>query len=446
VTRRLAALPDGSTNAALWLDRYFFDAAGEFFDAAGEGRKRNEQNAAFLRYSLPKLGVPDGYARAVKERVGRLREAGTAEPGVETRVYSIAVTGRIVCGMGIASVLENGLSLQRTWGMPVIPGSSLKGIVAARATRADDDAWRAPSEPGQQAGPFHRALFGDVTGAGFVTFHDAWWDPSSATTPFALDVITPHHVAYYTKGGDHPPADWDAPSPNSFLTVTGKFVGALVGPPAWLGLAERLLEEALAEDGVGAKTAAGYGRARLKRELDAKEMESEGALAAFKGSLRSVNGPGQFAAVVSALDGAINHGVLVEELQKALREILSPTVLTTLTTWARENPQRATLRRLLGAPSIVPESQPKAPVGEPMRVRAEKNRANDRRPLRVFVRRGETDNATCYEPDKKVVDKLRESLSKSKVWDRFFSKEVELVVTLDDRGRLVDLQPLPAVD
>lgn len=340
---------NGATNAALWLDRYLDQEAD------------NQTVATFVRSALALLKVPDGYERAAKARQDTLRGLRGESEAAEARVYSIKIRGRVVCGIGIASILQNGLALQRTWGMPIIPGSSLKGIAAARANSRADAGWHGPAAPGQPASEYHRALFGDVAGAGVVTFHDAWWQPTDERPqPFALDVITPHHVDYYTKTGDAAPADWDSPSPNPLLTVCGTFFTALVGPSEWLDLAEDLLRSALDQDGVGAKTAAGYGRADLGREHSQVEkaaaLQREEATKALEQAKRAVadrvsqvRGPQHFADLAKAVDKALRAGAGEDVARGALAK-LSPDLVKKLRKWAAEGdqPVRRQLQPLLG--------------------------------------------------------------------------------------------------
>ncbi|MCS6900517.1 MAG: hypothetical protein RMJ98_12870, partial [Myxococcales bacterium] len=72
-----------------------------------------------------------------------------------------------------------------------------------------------------------------------------------------------HHVGYYSNGTA--PADWEEPNPVAFLTSSGRYLLALSGPGEALDLVESILREALSTRGIGAKTAAGYGRATLER-------------------------------------------------------------------------------------------------------------------------------------------------------------------------------------
>ena len=168
-------------------------------------------------------------------------------------------TGRVAIGLGNKGALEAGLTLSRTWGTPVLPGSALKGIAAKAArTFAADDAWRT-------AGESYQALFGTTDDCGCVTFHDAWWIAGSTKSGWiAPDVITVHHSAYYTGDGDSPPSDMDAPIPNAFATVHGKFEIVLTGPEAWRQAALEWLKVGLDRIGIGAKTSAGYGRFRFE--------------------------------------------------------------------------------------------------------------------------------------------------------------------------------------
>jgi len=162
-------------------------------------------------------------------------------------------------GLGAASVLEVSIALHHTFGTPLIPGSALKGLAASYARRRLlDEAWR-PS------GPSFRALFGDHTEASCVAFHDALWIPERDTAlPLDLDVMAVHHAKYYmTQERPPPPADSDDPTPVPFVTARGSYLIVIEGPPQWTDVAMGILKLALLEDGIGAKTAAGYGRLEL---------------------------------------------------------------------------------------------------------------------------------------------------------------------------------------
>jgi CRISPR-associated protein Cmr6 len=208
----------------------------------------------------------------------------------------------LLIGHGNSSASGVGITVHHTWGVPVIPGSALKGLVAHYV-----DATYGPNEPDRkpweqqgdertradyqgltwrgrriESGPgtVYRALFGAPdareddamrehgfdagASAGLITFHDALYVPDSIAdnNPFAADVLTVHQKGYYVSSGASAPNDYDSPNPVAFLTVRpgARLLFALSGPAEWTNLAEKLLRDALARWGVGGKTSAGYGR------------------------------------------------------------------------------------------------------------------------------------------------------------------------------------------
>jgi CRISPR-associated protein Cmr6 len=217
------------------------------------------------------------------------------------RLAELTLASRLLIGHGNASAIDVGLTVHYTWGVPLIPGSALKGLVSHYV-----DATYGPTDPGKKPweqqddertradyqgvtwnrrriergpGAIYRALFGapdareDATmrdhgfeagsAAGLVTFHDALYVPGSIpdNKPFAADVLTVHQKGYYDSSGQSAPNDYDSPSPVAFLTVQPKcrLLLALSGPIEWTDLAGQLLADALKSWGVGGKTAAGYG-------------------------------------------------------------------------------------------------------------------------------------------------------------------------------------------
>jgi CRISPR-associated protein Cmr6 len=193
--------------------------------------------------------------------------------GKAHRSERLVTTSRLAVGLGSENILEAGLRLHHTYGVPIVPGSALKGL----ASHYCHDVWGqrhsevAPEKNRlfQRGESYHRLLFGTTDDGGVITFHDAWITPESLSDQsLRLDVVTPHHPKWQTN--DAPPTDFDSPVPVSFLSVAGTFEIRLswsgpVNTPsdqadAWTALAMKLLEEALAEWGVGGKTSSGYGR------------------------------------------------------------------------------------------------------------------------------------------------------------------------------------------
>lgn len=178
----------------------------------------------------------------------------------------LTAADRLFIGLGGASVLEFGVTLHHVYGLPCIPGSSLKGICSEYASAA----WGQVEDDWSHGNPLHKTMFGcsddpekGLSGnAGAMDFLDAWWIPD-LKTPFVEEIINPHHPDYYVSTNPTPPADWDQPVPIKMMAVTGSFLFAVRGPAGWNELAMELLMEALARRGAGGKTRAGYGRFKV---------------------------------------------------------------------------------------------------------------------------------------------------------------------------------------
>jgi len=238
-----------------------------------------------------------------------------------TATTELHTAGRLIVGLGSENVLETGITLHHTYGLPVLPGSGLKGLAAhychtvwgeaelkfKKPTPEEDKAYRKWLD-GQGPKPqdnYHRLLFGTTDESGCIIFHDGWFVPDSEKEPLKLDVMTPHHPKWLD--GSVPPTDFDSPTPVPFLSVSGKFYVAVswCGPASdqavsWRDIAMTCLREALFHWGIGGKTTSGYGRfdqerwkeAEAKRLKEAEQMriaaEQEAALAAMSPIERSI--------------------------------------------------------------------------------------------------------------------------------------------------------------
>ena len=192
--------------------------------------------------------------------------------GSRLLVVPLVNSSRLLLHLGRASVHENvGLYCDRTTGLPMIPGSAVKGVLSTWACwEGNETALYAPNAQGEitleegrsRFNALAKRIFGDnsstgSTDAGEIVFLGAF--PKKAPV-LGLDIVTPHTDA---RGADRPPI------PSPFLAVEPgptwhfAFLAKPRGgqdPNSLLETVHRWLTEALEQSGIGAKTAAGYGR------------------------------------------------------------------------------------------------------------------------------------------------------------------------------------------
>lgn len=247
----------------LWLDKYI--GSLEPYSASVQAGDTKQSPQRQLVEEVASLPISDLYKAFYQRWSENLSESGA-------RVATFKTKSPLVIGLGNENVLETSIALHRTYGVPYLPGSALKGLAAAYARLMGSEEW----QPGEEA---YQIVFGNTTSAGYITFLDALYKPAEKQAeeyPLRTDVITVHHRDYY-KGPDAqkkvaPPADWDSPNPVSLLSARGSYLVALRADPeldnrnGWLDAVLSLLTEALLALGIGAKTSSGYGR--MKRDID----------------------------------------------------------------------------------------------------------------------------------------------------------------------------------
>ncbi len=224
---------------------------------------------------------------------------------------SLKTQSRLIIGLGSAHVLETSITLHHIYGIPYIPGSALKGVcrmvsfwkIAERKNILNDE-----KELENLQKEFYgelssnkeilkyQLLFGAQNFKGLLLFLDAYPELQNNDPIFDLDIMNVHYQSYYNDDrGQTPPGDWENPVPIVFLTVKEgiKFKFNLLFDAfranEILKMKEEgfkkvmpykakellmefensqdklkdeindLLEEALKEFGVGAKTRLGYG-------------------------------------------------------------------------------------------------------------------------------------------------------------------------------------------
>lgn len=202
--------------------------------------------------------------------------------------FELALSSRLIVGLGDKGSLEIGLTVDQTTGLPYIPGSALKGLTRSYtlyflaekrglqlsgeisdSKKLDDFESEILSGKYDKhdAFRFYKKIFGTQDAAGQAIFHDAVLMGAPGDI-YSMDVMTPHFPKWYEnqrKKADKAPHDADSPNPVVFVTVNAdcQFAFAV----GWRGdsnpeahqFARELLENALQDFGIGSKTAAGYG-------------------------------------------------------------------------------------------------------------------------------------------------------------------------------------------
>lgn len=258
----------------------------------GDGKIPDGDKDKWLK-KLAAIKIDDDYENFFNTWKGSFTDGNTL-------TATFTLESRLLLGHGEPSAAGVGLKVHHTWGVPVIPGSALKGLLHhyLTITYGDDPNFKEVTWDGNRItkGPGRsiHTLFGgpevpgkeekdkketDKAAAGFVTFNDALYikDSVEDNKPYAADVLTIHQKSYNDSKGDKPPNDYDSPTPIGFLTVRPgvQFLVALSGHDDLVRFAREHLTEALKEWGVGGKTSAGYGRMTSDWPEKEKERQAE---------------------------------------------------------------------------------------------------------------------------------------------------------------------------
>lgn len=272
-----AAKSQGGLHPGLTFYRFLEEEGGNF--------------QAGLKLMTTKVSLPfaDTLVRRVEDQCRFLEDNGWV-----TCCFRARLVSRLAVGLGLPNPTENGLWLDQTHGLPLIPGSVLKGVSQDYA-QLERGEW--PGLELMRNDPEFIALFGAQTPSppdrhfqarqGQVIFFDAF-PILKGSNPFDLDIINPHYQPYYAQPATNQPADYYSPVPIVFLAVREDiaFQFALAAREAdftWknsqgieshyqisaldllIGAAS-YLKGAITELGVGAKTSVGFGRFELLPE------------------------------------------------------------------------------------------------------------------------------------------------------------------------------------
>ena len=223
-------------------------------------------------------------ARHTRRFLGLFREAFA-----ERSAVTIAqLEGRLAINLADSLIQNAGISLDRLFGMPFIPGSAVKGV----CRHAAFEELKSASTKGQQPlfdlfravfgtadndfkngelRPFQHLLSGRAENQkGAIAFLPAY--PVNEAR-VVVDLTNVHYPDYYRSGRTEDLSK-ERPQPNPFpaVEVGAQFAFCLVlngvnSDPSLLAAATRWLGTALTVGGLGAKTASGYGWFSLRPDV-----------------------------------------------------------------------------------------------------------------------------------------------------------------------------------
>ncbi|MEO0244582.1 MAG: type III-B CRISPR module RAMP protein Cmr6 [candidate division WOR-3 bacterium] len=224
----------------------------------------------------------------------------------------LTTSSRLIVGLGSSHVLETSITLHHIYGIPYIPSSALKGVCRRLSfwkIAENKNVLNNEKELSKIQNEFYgelsfdkeilkyQLLFGAQNFKGLLLFLDAYPVIENNREIFDLDIMNVHYQKYYSDAtGKIPPGDWENPNPIIFLTLKegikfnfnvlyDKWRATRIKESEEKELKElkipeyakeivnnwesntqeleneikKLIEEALKEFGVGAKTRVGYG-------------------------------------------------------------------------------------------------------------------------------------------------------------------------------------------
>ncbi len=199
-------------------------------------------------------------------------------------------TAPFMTGMGYEHPLENGFAFLNPYGLPYLPGSSIKGVLRRAAQELASGAWGDSfdwSEEKTYSSQTHRFSIMDILFGledseentcsalrGVLKFWDVY---PRFSGNMQIEVMTPHHTDYYQNG--KAPHDCGMPNPITFLSVPmdshfcfhiqcdmnrlHRLAPDLAEDAKWQMLIEHAMNHASRWLGFGAKTSVGYGALRM---------------------------------------------------------------------------------------------------------------------------------------------------------------------------------------
>lgn len=281
-------------NFGLWYNK-FIPLSSAYKPSDESGKDTMPVEYYFTRYGQMKNNAADLLKRKHQDMDDYCASFPSEE--YEEIVIGATLTTPLITGSGESHPHEVSMVFDHNTGIPYIPASGVKGIVRFAHTLSiflDENGQVKEPYKGQEYLDEARENIPDIFGGekiiidqnkekkiilrGRVVFLDAY---PAKIPDLHIDIMNPHYAPYYSEG--KPPADHHNPTPIKFLTVAKgtRFIFRAVAEKKE-NLPEKVRAafiKALTEEGVGAKTAIGYGRFEVVEE---QSKDQSGQPAHFK--------------------------------------------------------------------------------------------------------------------------------------------------------------------
>ncbi len=263
-----------SGNFGLWYNK-FIPINDSSFKASGKNGDDKEP-VKFYQNQYEKICLKNNIIKKILTQK-HLNQSDFFAVFPDDKYDKIIITAKLISplitGVGESHPHEVSMVFDHNLGIPYIPASGIKGIVRFAHTLSiipeaiennkiennkfdDEEDWtKIPLMFGKggDKGNRGRTIFLDAYPVNIPNLHE--------------DIMNPHYGAYYLEG--KPPADFLTPVPIKFLTVEKgtEFVFRAVVSKEYgiTDMVKKAFKKALTEEGVGAKTAVGYGRFEIKK-------------------------------------------------------------------------------------------------------------------------------------------------------------------------------------
>jgi CRISPR-associated protein Cmr6 len=211
----------------------------------------------------------------------------TFEKKYDILTIQTQLSSRMITGIGQTHPSEVGMTFDHTIGVPYIPASTVKGIIRfahllniIEEPKNEDKILDKDEIDEEEDWTFIKHLFGiggDKGNVGNVIFLDVY---PAKSPDLAIDIINPHYQEYYSdESGKTSPGDYLDPVPIKFFTIApgNKFIFRILikkdiildNDNTLFNLVKTAIGRVLTVEGIGAKTAVGYGRFNV---IDYKEL------------------------------------------------------------------------------------------------------------------------------------------------------------------------------